>query len=76
MGLTAAPPIVWAVHDGKVGMASQVLGLAEAVGWPVVEKRLAIRAPWRHLVPPLWFHPLAGAGRRAATGSRRPGPTC
>ncbi len=62
MGLAASPPSVWAIHDGKVGMASQVLGLAEAVGWPFVEKRLAIRAPWRHLVPALWFQPLAAAG--------------
>ncbi|HXQ50811.1 MAG TPA: mitochondrial fission ELM1 family protein [Stellaceae bacterium] len=71
MGLTASPPIVWAVHDGKVGMASQVLGLAEAVGWPVVEKRLDIRAPWSHLVPPLWFHPLAAVG---AGGDRLEAP--
>jgi uncharacterized protein len=62
MGLAASLPSVWAIHDGKVGMASQVLGLAEAVGWPFVEKRLAIRAPWRHLVPALWFQPLAAPG--------------
>ena len=66
MGLSRPPPTVWAVHDGKIGMANQVLGLAEAVGWPFVEKRLAIRAPWRHLPPQLWLQPLAalGAGRR------------
>ena len=62
MGIDASPPRVWAVHDGKIGMASQVLGLAEAVGWSFVEKRLNIRAPWRHLAPPLWFHPLAAPG--------------
>ena len=62
MGMTASPPSVWAVHDGKIGMANQVLGLAEAVGWPFVEKRLGIRAPWRHLAPPLWFDPLAAPG--------------
>jgi uncharacterized protein len=67
MGLAGSPPSVWAIHDGKVGMASQVLGLAEAVGWPFVEKRLAIRAPWRHLVPALWFQPLAAPG---AAGDR------
>jgi len=59
MGLEAPPPTVWAVHDGKVGMASQALGLAEAVGWPYVEKRLSVRAPWRHLMPQLWMQPLA-----------------
>ncbi len=62
MGLAASAPIVWAIHDGKTGMASQVLGLAEAVGWPFVEKRLSIRAPWRYLVPALWFRPLSAAG--------------
>ena len=62
MGIGASPPLVWAVHDGKVGMASQVLGLAEAVGWPFAEKRLDIRAPWSHLAPPLWFRPLAAVG--------------
>jgi hypothetical protein len=60
-------PVVWAVHDGKVGMANQVLGLAEATGWEFSEKRLAIRAPWRHLAPPLWFRPLDAAG---AAGDR------
>ena len=70
MGLTAldaVPPIVWAVHDGKIGMANQVLGLAEAVGWPFIEKRLAIRAPWRHLTPPLWLLPFAALGPSGAT---------
>lgn len=55
-------PLVWAIHDGKAGMANQVVGLAEATGWAFVEKRLAIRAPWRHLVPPLWVLPLMAAG--------------
>lgn len=40
-------------------MANQVLGLAEAVGWPFIEKRLAVRSPWRHLAPNLWFQPLS-----------------
>ncbi|HUH84064.1 MAG TPA: mitochondrial fission ELM1 family protein [Stellaceae bacterium] len=57
-----ASPSVWAVHDGKVGMANQVIGLAEALGYPFVEKRLAIRGPWRHLTPPLWIQPLAALG--------------
>lgn len=57
--ISTADAIVWAVHDGKLGMASQVMGLAEAVGGGLVEKRLLIRAPWRHLMPQLWFQPLA-----------------
>jgi hypothetical protein len=61
MGLPAGarPPSVWAVHDGKIGMANQVLGLAEAVGWPFHEKRIVVRAPWRHLTPQLWLNPLS-----------------
>jgi uncharacterized protein len=52
------PPSVWVLHDGKIGMANQVIGLAEAVGWPFEEKRLAIRAPWSHLTPHLWLCPM------------------
>ena len=51
-------PTVWVLHDGKAGMASQTIGLAEALGWPFVEKRLDIRWPWRHLAPQLWLRPL------------------
>ena len=53
MQVSGRTPIVWAVHDGKIGMANQALGLAEAVGYPVIEKAVALRAPWRHLAPPL-----------------------
>jgi hypothetical protein len=58
------PPLIWAIHDGKPGMASQVLGLAEALRLPLVEKRLAARAPWRYLPPQLWLRPLAALGPR------------
>ncbi len=59
MQVSGRTPIVWAVHDGKIGMANQALGLAEAVGYPVIEKAVALRAPWRHLAPPLWIRPMA-----------------
>jgi mitochondrial fission protein ELM1 len=52
-------PLVWVLHDGKAGMASQALGLAEATGFPFVEKSLAVRAPWAWLPPQLWLAPLA-----------------
>jgi mitochondrial fission protein ELM1 len=58
-------PLVWVLHDGKAGMASQAIGLAEAAGFPFIEKGLAIRAPWAWLPPQLWARPLA-----AATGAR------
>lgn len=59
--VTAAP--VWILHDGKIGLRNQALGVAEAVGLaPIAEKRLAIRYPWRMLPPALWWHALAAPG--------------
>ncbi|HEX3952588.1 MAG TPA: mitochondrial fission ELM1 family protein [Stellaceae bacterium] len=52
-------PVVWVLHDGKPGMASQALGLAEATGLPFIEKRLEVGRPWRWLPPQLWLAPLA-----------------
>src|SRR5579859_1549066 len=66
MSVSGRTPTVWAVHDGKIGMANQVLGLAEAVGYPVIEKALALRAPWRHLAPPLWIRPMAALAPEGA----------
>jgi mitochondrial fission protein ELM1 len=54
----ATAPSVWVLHDGKAGMASQALGLAEAAGFPFLEKPLAIRRPWAWLPPRLWVAPL------------------
>jgi mitochondrial fission protein ELM1 len=67
---SGAAPSVWVLHDGKPGMASQALGLAEATGFPFVEKRLTIRRPWEWLTPPLWVAPLDAA----TEGGRRLGP--
>ncbi len=60
-------PIVWVLHDGKAGMASQALGLAEATGFPFIEKPLRIRFPWVCLPPQLWFWPLRAAGDTGAS---------
>jgi mitochondrial fission protein ELM1 len=54
-----ANPLVWVLHDGKAGMASQSLGLAEATGFPFVEKRLTVRRPWGWLPPHLWVAPMS-----------------
>jgi mitochondrial fission protein ELM1 len=62
LGTRGAAPLAWVLHDGKAGMASQALGLAEATGFPFIEKPLAIRLPWRCLPPPLWPLPLLAAG--------------
>ena len=40
-------------------MASQALGLAEAVGFPVVEKEVRLRSSWYRLLPALWIDPGA-----------------
>ncbi len=63
----ALDPIGWVLHDGKAGMSSQALGLAEAAGFAFAEKRLEIRFPWSCLPPLLWPAPLdapGGAGAR------------
>ena len=57
--------IGWVLHDGKAGMSSQALGLAEASGLGFVEKRLDIRFPWSCLPPLLWPAPLDAVGDSA-----------
>src|ERR1700745_873829 len=52
-------PIAWVLHDGKAGMASQALGLAEATGLSFIERRVDVRFPWTCLPPRLWFLPFA-----------------
>lgn len=49
----------WVVTDGKIGMESQCIGLAEALGLAPEIKRLVTRAPWRWLPPAMWPVPLA-----------------
>ena len=41
--------LCWVLTPGEAGMRSQALGLAEAVGLPIEEKRVAIRAPFAWL---------------------------
>ncbi len=43
----------WVISDGKAGMESQCLGLAEALGIETVIKRTRLRSPWRQLSPTL-----------------------
>ncbi len=52
----------WVVSDGKIGMESQCIGLAEALGTTPIVKRIQVRRPWRWL-PPLWVpDPLGSLG--------------
>lgn len=59
----ANAPTIWALSDGRAGMRNQALGLAEAVARRtparVIEKTLAIRAPWDRLPTGLWGDPFA-----------------
>jgi mitochondrial fission protein ELM1 len=54
---------IWILHDGKVGLRNQVMGVAEAVGLPFLEKRLETRYPWKLLPPALWFNARHAPGR-------------
>ena len=44
-------PKVWAVTDGKAGMESQCVGLAEALGLKPEIKRIRLRKLWRDFSP-------------------------
>ncbi|MBV9966676.1 MAG: mitochondrial fission ELM1 family protein, partial [Alphaproteobacteria bacterium] len=57
-------PLVWVLHDGKPGMRSQALGLAEATGFRFVEKVLTVKRPWAWLPPQLWLQPLRAVNDR------------
>lgn len=56
---------IWAMTDGKAGMVSQALGLAEAIaeaggpGWGVVEKTVVPAAPWSLVPAVLWLPSLS-----------------
>ena len=54
---SGAEPKAWVLHDGKAGMRSQALGLAEATGCSFVEKPLRVHPPWSILPPQLWLLP-------------------
>ncbi len=73
MAALSPPPSVWVLHDGKPGMASQALGLAEATGFPFSERPLSIRRPWAWLPPLLWLAPL-DAAREAGVPLAPPWP--
>ena len=64
--LDGPAPLTWVLHDGKAGMASQAVGLAEAAGFSFVEKPLSIRFPWACLPPQLWLSPLRAPGAAGA----------
>ncbi len=54
--------VAWVLTDGKAGTRNGALGLAEAVGLPVVDKHTHSRLPWRWLPPQLWLPGVLGVG--------------
>jgi mitochondrial fission protein ELM1 len=50
--------LCWIITEGAVGMENQALGLAEAIGLPIVVKRVTARAPWKNLPAQIWLRPL------------------
>lgn len=52
----------WVLTVGVPGMDNQSIGLAQALGLDVVQKRLEPVAPWKHLPPQLWLAPLRFLG--------------
>jgi mitochondrial fission protein ELM1 len=58
----------WIVTDGKAGMESQCLGLAEAMGLEPVRRRVKLRTPWKQLSP----HILRFGNALAMTGDSDP----
>lgn len=51
MGSEVSTLSCWVVTDGKAGMESQCVGLAEALGLTPIVKRVRLRSPWRQLTP-------------------------
>jgi mitochondrial fission protein ELM1 len=57
--------VTWVLTTGEAGMRSQAVGLAEAVGLPIEEKRIVLRQPWSTLpgglipLPRFALHPSA-----------------
>jgi mitochondrial fission protein ELM1 len=49
--LSAKPLACWVITDGKAGMESQCVGLAEALGLAPIIKRVRLRPPWRYVTP-------------------------
>jgi len=52
----------WVLTDGKVGMVSQAMGLAEAVGFNIVDKTIRPAAPWKWIPAGLWPSAVSGVG--------------
>ena len=64
--MSAREPIVWCLLGAKAGDNTQVLALADALGYPRQEKRIVAR-PWELLTHLSLRVGLAGIDRRASS---------
>lgn len=55
----------WVLTDGKTGMLSQAMGLAEAVGFETVNKTIRPGLPWKFLPASLWPSGVQGLSPRS-----------
>lgn len=66
--ITNAPArVCWVLSDGKAGMEVQCRGLAEALGFDPIVKRIIMRRPWRWMPPLLITDPLTRTDPTADT---------
>ena len=68
-----AVPAVWVVSGYRAGERTQILALAEALGWPYVVKDLRLR-PWDFVPGLLRRSSLAGIDRRRSSPLEPPWP--
>ncbi len=57
--------IAWVITDGKAGHVTQAMGLAEAIGFDIVEKVILPAIPWRWLPAAFWPRGVSGLGDNA-----------
>ena len=69
----AAPPVVWGLLDDRPGHATQVLGIGDALPWPMIEKPMAFGWLARFDVRLLGASTL-GLQRSASASLRPPWP--
>ena len=69
----ASPPLVWLLMGNRTGDNSQVLGLGEALGWPLVEKHFIYTSHEKLVNLPFGAH-LLGVVKRRSSAIEAPWP--
>jgi len=53
-------PAVWVMTDGRAGNVACATGLAEALGYPFIEKTITLKPPFLWMPPSLWVFRTLG----------------